>query len=70
VGNDATVPVELAELSSLSSTLSELTKRITSLADRAAAAKEEDVSTELYGVERALAGAARRLDRLVRDQQR
>jgi hypothetical protein len=62
--------VELAELSSLSSMLAEVTKRVTSLADRAAAAKDEDVSTELYGVERALSGAARRLDRIVRDQQR
>ncbi len=62
--------MELAELSSLSSMLAEVTKRVTSLADRAAAAKDEDVSTELYGVERALSGAARRLDRIVRDQQR
>jgi hypothetical protein len=64
------VPADLAELSSLSSTLSEVTKRITSLAERAAAARDEDVTTELYGIERALAGASRRLDRLVRDQQR
>ncbi len=70
LGNDVSVPVELAELSSLSSMLNEVTKRVTSLADRAAAAKDEDTATELYGVERALSGATRRLDRLVRDQQR
>jgi hypothetical protein len=64
------VPVDLAELSSLSSMLAEVTKRITSLADKAAAAKDDDAKAELYGIERALGGAARRLDRLVRDQQR
>jgi len=64
------MPVELAELSSLSTMLEEVTKRITSLADRAASAKDEDASGELYGIERALRGAGRRLDRLVRDQQR
>ncbi len=64
------VPVDNAELSSLSSLLAELTKRVTTLADRAAGEQDEDASVELYGVERALTGASRRLDRLVRDQQR
>ncbi|HTX00771.1 MAG TPA: hypothetical protein VMD59_18465 [Acidimicrobiales bacterium] len=64
------MPVDLAELSSLSATLSEVTKRISSLADRAVAAKDEDTTAVLHGVERALVGAGRRLDRLLRDQGR
>jgi hypothetical protein len=53
-----------AELSSLTSTLDELTRRVTSLADQARAVEEEDLAAELFGVERALTGALRRLRRL------
>lgn len=70
MGNDGPVPVDLAELSSLSSLLDQITRRVTALAEGAAALRDEDSSSELYGIERALAGAARRLDRLIREQRR
>ena len=53
------------ELSSLTSSLDELTRRVTSLAERARAAEDDDLAAELFGVERALTGALRRLGRLV-----
>jgi hypothetical protein len=53
-----------AELSSLTSTLDELTRRVTALAEQAQAREDEVVAAELFGVERALAGALRRLGRL------
>lgn len=56
--------VTRAELSSLSSTLDELTRRVSSLAEEAAAAGTDDVATELFGIERALSGALRRLRKL------
>lgn len=52
------------ELSSLTSTLDELTRRVTALAEQARAAEEDDLASELFGVERALTGALRRLGRL------
>ena len=54
-----------AELSSLSSTLDELTRRVSALAEEAAAADQDDLATELFGIERALTGALRRLRKLV-----
>lgn len=51
-----------AELSSLTASLDELTRRVTALAD-AARPDDEDLATELFGVERALNGALRRLRR-------
>jgi hypothetical protein len=53
-----------AELSSLSSTLDELTRRVSALAEEAAAADQDDLATELFGIERALTGALRRLQKL------
>jgi hypothetical protein len=53
-----------AELSSLSSTLDELTRRVSALAEEAAAADQDDLATELFGIERALTGALRRLRKL------
>jgi hypothetical protein len=53
-----------AELSSLSTALTELTRRVAGIAEHAAEAKDEELSTELFAVERALRGAGRRLDRL------
>jgi hypothetical protein len=53
-----------AELSSLSSSLDELTRRVSGLAEEAAAADHEDLATELFGIERALTGALRRLRKL------
>lgn len=54
-----------AELSSLTSTLTELHERVTALAENAAAGGEEEVAHELFFVERALGGALRRLQRFV-----
>lgn len=55
-----------AELSSLFSSLDHLTRRVTALAEGAAAEKDERVSSELFAVERSLVTAARRLEKLVR----
>jgi hypothetical protein len=52
-----------AELSSLSSTLKELYDRVSGMAESAQATGNEDMARELFAVERALAGALRRLDR-------
>ena len=53
-----------AELASLSSTLEELCRRVTAIADGYAAAKRDDVATELYQAERALTSARRSLERV------
>jgi hypothetical protein len=55
----------IAELSSVSSVLEELTKRVTAIADVEATATHDELANELYAVERVLAGAQRRLVRLV-----
>jgi hypothetical protein len=52
-----------AELSSLSSTLTELHDRVTAMAEGALARGDEDMAHELIAVERALGGALRRLRR-------
>ena len=52
-----------AELSSLSSTLKELNDRVTTMAEAAQSSGNEDMARELFAVERALAGALRRLGR-------
>ena len=51
------------ELSSLTASLDELTRRVTALAD-SARPEDEELATELFGVERALNGALRRLRRV------
>jgi hypothetical protein len=56
-----------AQLASLATALDELTQRITRLADDYTGAPEENTASELYEIERILAQAARRLDRLLRD---
>jgi hypothetical protein len=53
-----------AELSSLTASLDELTRRVTALAEEARHADDEDLATDLFAVERALTGALRRLGRL------
>ncbi|MDA8291898.1 MAG: hypothetical protein M0Z33_09510 [Actinomycetota bacterium] len=58
------MPPSTSELSSLASLLDELTVRVTALADSALAVHEDDVAAELYGVERSLATARRRIERL------
>ncbi len=52
-----------SELSSLASTLDELTRRVTALAEGAASGGDDDAATELFAVERALQGALRKLQR-------
>jgi len=58
------MPSEHAELSSLSTALAELTRRVAVIAEAAAATEDDEVSSELFAVERALRGAQRRLERL------
>jgi hypothetical protein len=52
-----------AEISSLATTLDELTRRVSSLAE-SAADDEEELAVELFGIERSLSGALRRMRRL------
>jgi hypothetical protein len=58
------MPVRSAELSSLSTALDELTRRVTAHAEAANATEDEETARELFAVERALANANRRLARL------
>jgi hypothetical protein len=56
-----------AELSALSTSLDELTARITAAADRhRGSPAREDLAGALYEVERSLLTAGRKLDRVVR----
>jgi hypothetical protein len=55
-----------AELSALATSLDELTKRITAVADRYQATPRQDVADALYEVERSLLTASRKLDRVLR----
>ena len=57
-----------AELSSLSTALEELTRRVTAIAEAYAAAKRDDLAGELFQAERALASAQRSLTRVVRSE--
>ncbi len=57
-----------AELYSMSTTLDELTRRVTRIAESFAAEGNDEVAGDLYGVERTLAGAHRRLVRVVDSQ--
>jgi hypothetical protein len=52
-----------SELSSLASSLEELTRRLTALAEAAQRDADEESASELFGVERSLNGALRRLRR-------
>jgi len=52
-----------AELSSITSTLGELTERVTGLAEHARDHGEAQLAADLFGVERDLRGALRKLDR-------
>jgi hypothetical protein len=55
---------DLAELSSLSSTLSELTDRVSAIAEGARDRGEEGLAIELFAAERSLQGSLRRLRRV------
>jgi hypothetical protein len=56
--------VQRSELAAVHSSLDELLRRVTSLAE-SARAEDEDLATELFTVERSLNGALRRLRRIV-----
>jgi len=53
-----------AELSSITTTLDELRRRITTLAERNAGSEDETIAQVLFDVERTLGEALRRLARL------
>jgi hypothetical protein len=61
------MPNDLAELSSIASSLADLSRRVSAMAERASSQHEEQAAAELFGVERALQGATRRLERLLGD---
>ncbi|TMM18435.1 MAG: hypothetical protein E6G01_03570 [Actinobacteria bacterium] len=54
-----------AELSSLATALDELTRRITAIADGYSSGDHDELAADLYAVERALAGAQRRLTKVI-----
>lgn len=60
------MPSTAAELSSLATALDELTARVTTHADAAHAAKDDETARELFAIERALTTANRRLARLAK----
>lgn len=53
------------QLSTIASSLDELTRRITELADSRASRPDDAVANELYEIERALQHASRRLQRMI-----
>jgi hypothetical protein len=55
-----------AALSALSTSLDELTTRLTAMADTYRGAHRSDVADSLYEVERSLLTAGRKLDRILR----
>lgn len=59
-----------AELSSITSSLTDLNRRITALAEQARDGGDADLAAELFSVERGLAGALRRLERTTGDERR
>lgn len=58
-------PSELSELSSIASSLEQIARRVTALADAAVTAKRDHVATDLIAVERALLSVVRRLERML-----
>jgi hypothetical protein len=59
------MPLDAAQLSSISTALDELTTRIVSLADGYQESPREDIAADLYEVERNLQAATRRLKALL-----
>lgn len=59
-----------AELSSLSTALEEIRRRVAALADDLSGAKREDLAAELTSVDRQLHHAVRRLDKVVSAESR
>ncbi|HUY30222.1 MAG TPA: hypothetical protein VMV02_04425 [Acidimicrobiales bacterium] len=58
------MPPPTAELSSIATLLDQITVRVTAMAEAASSAHEDDLAAELFGVERALSTAQRRVERL------
>ncbi len=56
-----------ASLSSVATALAELTARVTAIADDLSGSAREDVAGVLFEVERSLAAAARRLEKVLED---
>lgn len=56
---------DLAELSSIASSLDQLARRVGTMGEGAREEREEEVASELFAVERAIAAAQRRVTRLV-----
>ena len=59
--------LDLAQLSAIATSLDDLTKRVTAIADRFQGSPREDVAADLYDVERNLQAATRRVERLLRE---
>jgi hypothetical protein len=59
------VPADRSELSSIATLLEQLTRRISAMGEAAQGVKEDGLASELFAVERALAGANRRINRLL-----
>lgn len=59
-----------AELSSITSMFSELTRRVTALAERARDGADEELAADLFSVERGLSGSLRRLERATGTERR
>ncbi len=59
------MPLDTAQLSSLSTALDDLARRVTELADQLKGSPREDVASDLYEVERHLMAAGRRLKTVV-----
>jgi hypothetical protein len=57
--------LDTARLSSLSTALEDLTRRVTELADQHQGSQREDVAADLYEIERQLLAATRRLKALL-----
>jgi hypothetical protein len=55
-----------AELSALATSLDDISARVTAAAERFRSSPRDDVAEGLFEVERALLGAARRLERVLR----
>ncbi|MHB8296519.1 MAG: hypothetical protein ACYDH5_18270 [Acidimicrobiales bacterium] len=54
-----------AELSSLSTALEDITKRLVAIADGYSGSRREELATELYGAERQLHSAIRRIGKVM-----
>jgi hypothetical protein len=57
-----------SEISSLTTSLDDLTRRVTAMAETAHAGGDAEAASELFAVERALLGALRRLSHLSTDR--